>query len=211
MKNIYHTLILLSMLSVSSAYSQSRVITTGGREYEGKILHDSSDYLLIRINDDSEVKIAHDQVSIVESASAPEHLGKQVYPLFGITLGTPAGLQLVGGEYFNGFGIRASAGYLGKIYGAQINFVKNISKSQNFSSNLSVFAGYSHMEFRTTMTYNGLFYSSVPIVDHWTYGGLAFDLNWGGFFLEAGLSLGSGTFSNPQLGLQIGYVHEYRF
>jgi len=46
--------------------------------------------------------------------------------------------------------------------------------------------------------------------DHWIYIGLGSAVNFHGFFLSAGLSLGTGTYNNPQVLLQLGYVRRFR-
>ena len=46
-------------------------------------------------------------------------------------------------------------------------------------------------------------------VREWTFLGLVYNLNFRGFFLEPGLTFGEGDYSNPQLALQIGYMHRF--
>jgi len=43
----------------------------------------------------------------------------------------------------------------------------------------------------------------------WSYGVFGYNLNWDGFFLEIGISLGKGDFTSPQPHWQIGYVHRF--
>jgi hypothetical protein len=45
--------------------------------------------------------------------------------------------------------------------------------------------------------------------NEWQYFGLAYNLNWGGFWLEVCLTTESGNYSSPQLCFQIGYVHRF--
>ena len=200
--------VLLFLLITGTAFSQSRVRTIDGKEYEGKILHDSSDYLLLRTKDDADVKIAHDQVAVVEYIAGSEKRVKASYPLLGISIGSPAGVQIMSGYYFKGFGIRASAGYIGRLYGGQINFMLNLKKHENFTSNLSLIAGYSHFDLGEQTDPFG--FRIGEDIREWRYGGITWDANWSGFFLEAGLSAGSGDFHTPQIVFQIGYLYEFK-
>ena len=128
--------------------------------------------------------------------------GRKAYPMFGLTLLMPGGLNaLFGYQFTSGIGFRVEAGYIGTLSGFQGNFMYNLSKSRSFEHNLSI--GFGHM----SGTQNkGLFNEETKT---WTYAGLFYDLNIYGLFLELGVTAGSGGFTNPQIAFQFGYV--YRF
>ena len=114
------------------------------------------------------------------------------YPVLGITLGTPAGLNIVVGYYFNNLGTQVSGLYLPglytTLYGTQLNLLYKIGDYFNFLHNFAVLGGFSCVEEK--------FKGNVSIIQ-WNYGGIGYNLNWYGFY------------PSPQLGLQIGYI--YRF
>jgi hypothetical protein len=173
---------------------QTYVKTTDGIEYYGTIVHDSSDFVLIRGRDSSEVKIPRNQIEVMESTSGNEWSVKSKYPIIGFSIGTPAVFQGIIGYYFDGYGVRGSGGYYGQFYnGIQINFLKALKNSKDFTSNLSLATGYSQIGGR-----------------EWTYGAAMWDANWSGLFLELGVSLGTGNYTNPQLSLQFGYLYEFK-
>ena len=45
----------------------------------------------------------------------------------------------------------------------------------------------------------------------WDYIGIAYNLNYKDFYLEAGITSGSGSYSNPQIMFQIGYVYRFLY
>lgn len=122
------------------------------------------------------------------------------YSMAGATILMPGGVNLIYGYQDENYGIRLTAGYIGYAMGVQVNLLKNISKSASFEHNISLAFGTSRFEDTSYWYYN---------VFRWTYAGLCYDLNFHGFFLEAGLNVGTGSYSNPQVMAQIGYV--YRF
>ncbi len=115
------------------------------------------------------------------------------YPELGISLGTPAGFNVSAGYWFGPLGIRAG----GMAYGAQLSGIQGnvgvkLSDNPNRSHVLSLVFGTSQVEAKS-----------------WTYGGIVYNLNLSGFFLEIGLSAGHGAYTSPQLVAQIGYMHRF--
>lgn len=49
---------------------------------------------------------------------------------------------------------------------------------------------------------------NVTGVDRWIYSGLSTTFQYGGFFVEPGLTVGVGDFKNPQFALQVGWLWE---
>ncbi|HRT68363.1 MAG TPA: hypothetical protein P5216_06450, partial [Bacteroidota bacterium] len=94
------------------------------------------------------------------------------------------------------FGAMGEIGFIpSSIFGFQIEALYNLKTSRHFEHNLGV--GLGLME---------IYYNEDNV---WGYLELLYNLNIYGFFLEAGMSIGSGSFTNPQLMFQFGYV--YRF
>lgn len=130
---------------------------------------------------------------------------KSSYTELGINLGTPAGVNLALGYWFGEFGLRASGMVLGSIQGFQGNAGIKLSDNANRSHVLALIFGQSRLEEKKVY----LFGPDEVVYRTWSYFGLAYELNWHGFFVEAGLTAGSGDFSSPQVAAQIGYM--YRF
>ncbi len=123
------------------------------------------------------------------------------YSSFGITMGTPAAINLLYSyQPLSLLNLRIQGGYIGTAYGIQANIGINLSKSNSFEQNLSICAGYSYLT--PEKSYPKKTYK-------WTYTGICYNFNWGGFFTELGLAIGNGDYPNPQLMFQLGYV--YRF
>ncbi|MFH1051268.1 MAG: hypothetical protein V1779_10125 [bacterium] len=123
----------------------------------------------------------------------------------GINLGTPGGVNLLVGKWFSPIGIKVSGMNLGKIYGIQGNLMYKISDDYNTCHSLGLSTGVSHMELEKTDIWGE---TETEIYD-WQYYGVVYNLNWSGFWLEAGLCGGTGDFTSPQLMAQIGFT--YRF
>lgn len=123
------------------------------------------------------------------------------YSSFGLTVGTPAALNIVYSYQSQSLlNFRIQGGIWGPANGIQANIGFNLSKSESFEHNLSICGGYSQLTDQK---------SFGDRIYEWTYTGVCYNFNWGGFFTELGLTVGEGNFSNPQLMLQLGYV--YRF
>jgi hypothetical protein len=124
------------------------------------------------------------------------------YPELGINFGTPAGLNIAAGYWFGIVGTRLSGMYLGStISGIQANVGFKMSDNSNRSHVLAAVFGASHLILDED--------SYFERERNWTYVGAAYNLNLGGFFLEAGVTVGHGDYSSPQVVLQLGYM--YRF
>ena len=130
---------------------------------------------------------------------------KSSYTELGINLGTPAGVNLALGYWFGEFGLRASGMVLGFVQGFQGNVGFKLSDNANRSHVLALIFGKSSIEDKKVY----LFGPDEVVYRTWSYFGLVYELNWHGFFLEAGFTAGSGDFRSPQVAAQLGYM--YRF
>lgn len=110
----------------------------------------------------------------------------------GLSILTPGGLNfVVKGELF-GLPLQTSVGYLGRgdtsLYGLEVgyNFIKNPDK---FFRSAQFITGHSDID-----------------DDKWTYGGVSATFQYGGLFVEPGLTVGSGDYSSPQITMQVGWL-----
>lgn len=123
------------------------------------------------------------------------------YSSLGLTLLQPGGLNILYGYQFeNGMMFRLECGYFSTMSGAQANVGYTLRRSESFEHSFSIAAGFSEMTLKGS--WDNKHYD-------WAYAGLTYNLNWNGFFVEIGMTVGEGDFTNPQLLLQFGYV--YRF
>lgn len=119
---------------------------------------------------------------------------KSEYPMVGLTLLLPGGLNLIGGYHYDKFAAFGEIGFLPQVaFGFQVEFLYNLKTARHFEHNLGIGAGL----------------SVISQNDSWAYLGIFYNLNLYGFFLEPGITIGSGNAPNPQLWFQFGYV--YRF
>ncbi len=108
----------------------------------------------------------------------------------GLSLGLPAGINTGLGLWAGRLGVRAWGCYLGPaIHGVQLGAGFDFA-GERTSNAVMLIVGYSRLTF-----------------GEWAYGGVAYDLRTDlGFFFELGMTVGYGSFSSPQLHLQLGYL-----
>lgn len=113
---------------------------------------------------------------------------------FGVSLGSPALANFVIKSDKLGLPLQLSGGYWGdKVSGIEAGYSFYQNKD-SFLNSVQVITGYSETE-------------QTKFDKHsWTYVGVSTTLKKGGFFIEPGLTIGSGEYSNPQFMLQIGWL-----
>ncbi len=152
--------------------------------------HNSDKYNPYQIVDN----IPHSKSSEVGGKSNIAKSLKSEYPMVGLTLLLPGGLNLIGGYHYDKFAAFGEIGFLPEVaFGFQVEFLYNLKTARHFEHNLGIGAGL----------------SVISQNDSWAYLGIFYNLNLYGFFLEPGITIGSGNAPNPQLWFQFGYV--YRF
>ncbi|SEL78202.1 hypothetical protein SAMN05216262_1228 [Colwellia chukchiensis] len=110
----------------------------------------------------------------------------------GLSVGSPALANIVIHKEIKGLKFQLSGGYWGdKVSGIEVgtSFYNN---PDNFISNANIVLGYSRQE--------------NSKLKEWSYAGITTRLEKNGFFIEPGLSFGSGDYSSPQLLIQAGYL-----
>jgi small nuclear ribonucleoprotein (snRNP)-like protein len=177
-----------------------------GTEYEGTLKTFNDSMFVLLTSEKNEVFIKRNEVLTLELNNPYDKSG---YSMLGITAITPGGINLLFGQHFGKFGIRLQGGLLPlsrTMWGFQGNLLYNFQKSESFENNISLAFGQLNIPINKGFSpWEGTIYENGD----WTYGAVCYDFNTGGFFLEVGLSFGTGYFSNPQALLQLGYV--YRF
>jgi len=128
----------------------------------------------------------------------------------GIVLGTPSGLNLILAAHTTDAIFKISGAYLGPtLYGGQFDIGYKFSENKRTYHGVGLGFGFANIG-TTEITTNQWNQYEYKERNHWQYVAVNYMLNTYGFYLNAGLSAGSGSFSNPQLMLQIGYAYQFR-
>lgn len=132
---------------------------------------------------------------------------KNVKAELGFVIGTPGVTNLVIAAHTNDFLFKLTAGYFDAgSYGAQFDIGYKVFKEDETYQAIGLGTGYSVITNQEEDYYN---YTSQKRYN-WKYLVLDYILNTRGFYLNLGLSAGVGSFPNPQLMFQIGYVYQFR-
>lgn len=204
--------ILCLITAASVAHAQTVVTSHDGLVYRGKIISRGVDSLKMRTEDGRIVTIANLQIGSIEESEesndtappAPRER-QRIYtdrPMFGASVLTPAGVNLIVGYRMGPFGARLSGLHMGKYYGAQFDLLANIGESDDFIHDLYVGIGIAD-----NVNFGGAF---SWLYHEWRYTALGYNVNWRGIFASGGLSFGAGHYTNPQVVFQVGYVKEVR-
>ncbi|WP_337843027.1 hypothetical protein [Rheinheimera sp.] len=114
----------------------------------------------------------------------------------GLSIGTPAAINFVYKGEIADLPLQLSGGYWGDAArGIELGY-RFMEQDSAFSS-AQFLVGYSRTEDRHDE------------VDEWSYVGVSATFTYKGFYLEPGLSIGTGDYSNPQLLLQAGYMWSF--
>jgi hypothetical protein len=150
----------------------------------------------IQLRDGSEMVYTFDKIA--RMTREPLNVGlrdlkEASYAEIGANIGIPSVLNIAYGHWFGPVGLRMSGLYLGRdAQGVQFNLGFKLSDNPKRSHSLAAVAG-----------------TSVMDGSEWDYAGIVYNLNIRGFFLEAGLTAGSGDYASPQATLQLGYMHRF--
>lgn len=215
--------LLLAAVSFNSASAQTStatVTTRDGKEYRGRVVTEAGESVTLIGSDSVEVKVPRSQIRAITygdasadrpattpateaAATPPPPPEKTSFPVLGVALGTPAGINAIVGYYVDGWGVRMSGMYLSRVNGVEFELLRNIDHKGNFSHNFHIGAGMMYV-----FIPGDLF--TLDETYRWRYFSFGYDFNWNSFHLSSGLSIGSGDFRSPQLTLQLGYVKEFR-
>jgi hypothetical protein len=127
------------------------------------------------------------------------------YGMFGLSVLSPGGVNCVlGFQSYTGAGFRIAAGTLleSSSWGAQGNLLYNLIKSRDVELNASLGFGTSHVA-----KHNELGNPDGEL--SWNYIGAFADINFVGFFVEGGITFGSGSYKQPKFLIQAGYVFRF--
>lgn len=124
----------------------------------------------------------------------------------GLSLGTPGGINLVVKKSFSGHPLQLAVGYIGDAYGAEAGYSFRYNSDSAFRSWQATIGTFRAEDQSRALVRDATGYRWHYEDDVWTYLGLSATFQFGGFFLEPGLSVGTGDFSSPQATLQLGWL-----
>lgn len=193
----------------STVRINTRIETKSGEEYIGFVTGITDDKLTIVLDDAGETVIKRAEIEGIETLDSITVLIKKDNETFyavGFTLFGPGEANLSVACVFEDVGVRVCAGNRDYNYGWQVNMLLNINRTDNYSHNISIGLGNSITD--SMLLYGGIFY----------------DINIYGLFLEFGLAAtiyeGDGDldkFPSVQIEksynlfptVQLGYVFEF--
>ncbi|HJT24451.1 MAG TPA: hypothetical protein VJ873_07725 [bacterium] len=193
-------------LSATACAHAAEIMTNDGQKFDGKILEEESDYVLMEIENGVQVRIDKSQIAYFQREDNKTKPYAQEYPVLGLTYGSPTVLNLVAGYYLADFGLKFSGAYWGGVKGIQVDLSVKLVDDEKFLANFSLVGG----AVGTSSADNGysLWSTGAWGGTDWTYGGIGFDINYGGFVFE--LDGVTGNFPNPvALPVQIGFVQRF--
>jgi hypothetical protein len=122
------------------------------------------------------------------------------YKSSGYTLGTPAAINYLFSYHFQGlFYLKFQAGTILIINGIELDGGINLNKTKNFEHNISAAIGLENLGLRWLL--------GTGKDQSFTYWGLSYDLNWGGFYLNLGFAICDTDYPEALPIFQIGYVY----
>ena len=204
--NILAMALIFSFIANSnnSAQAIDIIYLKDGSRVLGTIIENIPDQkVVIRLMDGySERVFTYDKIERINSISLKDLSYREI----GVNIGSPAIINLAIGQWNGPVNVRLSGMFYGNwARGVQLNIGYLLSENPKRSHSLGIIGGIFSWESSEDIQFVG----NVKSRSEWKYIGLAYNLYWGKFFLETGLTIGKGTYSTPQAILQIGYMHRF--
>ncbi|MBU2986668.1 hypothetical protein KO528_14990 [Saccharophagus degradans] len=129
----------------------------------------------------------------------------------GVSLGTPGAINLVVKKDMWGLPLQISGGAMENILGVEIGYRFYVNNDNIFRS-AQLVTGYTSV----TNTYqtirlqgNNYVLADYDEKKSWSYIGVSNTFQFGGFFIEPGLNIGTGEYTSPQLLIQAGWLWSF--
>jgi hypothetical protein len=176
-----------------------------GNKVLGRIIEIRKDKnVRIALMDGGEIIMPQSAITGIDNVSLkPLKIKKTNYIEAGINLGTPSIINLAVGYWFGALGFRVSGMYIDRVAGIQGNLNIKLYDNTSILHNIGVVFG--SLKFQEANNINNF----DKTYKYCTYLGIAYNLNWGAFFMELGITTGQGNFQSPQPCLQIGYMKRF--
>lgn len=126
---------------------------------------------------------------------------------FGVALGTPGGVNFVMKKEISGHPVQLAVGYAGKVYGIEAGYSFYYNRDSAMRS-WQVIAGTFKVEDNSTILDSTPDGYRVRYEDEdWRYVGVSGTFQYGSFFVEPGVTVGNGDFSESKLiTIQVGWL-----
>ena len=125
------------------------------------------------------------------------------FAVLGAAVGTPSSIAVIAGLYADGWSVKLSGAPWGPNWrGIQGSVTVPFFHRRDFAHGVALVAG----SFRVNPVLPSGVGEAGESVRSERYVGLAYDVLYAGFSLQAGLGAGSGDYKNPQLLIQCGYL-----
>ncbi len=196
--------LVFTLLLLPFGLNAAEIMTNDGQKFDGKILEEKPDSILMEIENGVHVRIEKSEIVYIQREDSKK--ARNEYPVLGVTYGTPSVVNLVAGYYLADFGLKLTGAYWSGIHGLQADLSYKIVDHPSFMADLSLVGG----AMQTSGDTNGfsLWSSGAWGGTNWTYHGLGFDINYGGFVFETDFV--TGPFPNPiAIPIQIGFVQRF--
>ncbi len=204
--NILAMALIFSVIvsSNNSAQAVDIIYLKDGSRVLGTIIENIPDQkVVIRLMDGySERVFTYDKIERINSISLKDLSYREI----GVTIGAPAIINLAIGRWNGPVNFRLSGMFYGNwARGVQFNSGYLLSENPKRSHSLGIIGGIFSWESSEDIQFVG----NVKSRSEWKYIGLAYNLYWGKFFLETGLTIGKGSYRSPEVLFQIGYMHRF--
>lgn len=128
-----------ALLLLPLGLNAAEIMTNDGQKFDGKILEEQTDTILMEIENGVHVKIEKSEIVYIQREDVKKD--RNEYPVLGITYGTPSVVNLVAGYYLADFGLKLTGAYWAGIRGVQADLSYKIVDHPSFMADLSLVGG----------------------------------------------------------------------
>lgn len=205
-RNINTTEILeINKLSIDEKF-QECVVQFDGAVTCGRLLkYLPGDYISIIISGKDTLFYQVNSIKNIHSKEIPQSssIGQNNFE-FGMNIGFPSGLNIIGGYWYGPFGLHISGSYIFIADGFQLNISYKLFDKNEARHSFSLVAGNSNIR-------KDKYGSGGNLKNfHWEYYGATYNIYFYGFWVEFGFSGGNGNYNNPQVIFQLGYIYRLK-
>lgn len=175
-------------------------ITTKDTIYIGDIIeYKPKNFMSIKLINDSLIFLTISDILNVELSQ----IDKTPYESLelGLSLGYPAAVNFISGYYINYFGVRVSGSYIYLATGVELELKYKPFQDLAYNHFIKLVIGYSEIK-KDKFASQGKLSTFL-----WKYLGLSYEVRYKGFFIDFGLSYGTGDYKIPNLIYKFGYSY----
>jgi hypothetical protein len=182
------------MSTESAMGNYEEIIMNNNTKYVGELTGVTQDKIEILTELGTEISLNRGNIS---SEKIVEKDGS--YLSVAATLGMPAVLNVLGQYTVHNWAFGIEGLYLPNASGVQASGGFLLTKLRYFQQILKLNLGYSRMPSSSNST----------DMDVWSYFGPSYTFQLNNFIVDAGITVGQGSYTNPQFFFQIGYIQNF--